>query len=250
MKLSGQIALVTGAGQGVGRGIALALASAGARVAVTGRTLEKLEDTCQTIAADGGEALAVQCDVKSEESLRACVETVVAHFGGLNILVNNAQEVPLGNLLDVDEAGVASGWESGPLATLRMMKLCHPHLKGSGVIINLGSTSAKRWDMAGYGIYAACKEAIRSISRAAASEWGPEGIRTNVILPLASSPALAGWIEERPDEAREFFKTIPQRRVGDCEADIGRFVALLCSPDASYVNGQTIALDGGQALLG
>lgn len=250
MKLSGQIALVTGAGQGVGRGIALALAAEGARVAVTGRTFAKLEDTCRAIAAAGGEALPVQCDVKSPASLQACVDTVTAHFGGLNILVNNAQEVPLGNLLDVDEDGVASGWESGPLATLRLMKLCHPHLKGNGVIINLGSTSAKRWDMAGYGIYAACKEAIRSISRAAASEWGPEGIRTNVILPLAASPALAGWIEERPDESSEFFKTIPQRRVGDCEADIGRFVALLCSADAGYVNGQSIALDGGQALLG
>lgn len=250
MKLSGQIALVTGAGQGVGRGIALALADEGAKVAVTGRTLAKLEDTCEAIAAAGGEALPVQCDVKSPESLQACVDTVVGHFGGLSILVNNAQEVPLGNLLAVEESAVATGWESGPLATLRLMKLCHPHLKGQGVIVNLASTSAKRWDMAGYGIYAACKEAIRSISRAAACEWGPEGIRTNVILPLAASPALAGWIEERPEEANEFFRTIPQRRVGDCEADIGRFVALLCGPDAGYVNGQSIALDGGQAFLG
>lgn len=250
MKLAGHIALVTGAGQGVGQGIALALAEAGAKIAVTGRTLEKLQSTCEAIQAAGGEAIPVQCDVKSPESLQACVDAVLGHYGGLTILVNNAQEVPLGNLLDVDEDGVASGWESGPLATLRMMKLCYPHLKGNGVIINLASTSAKRWDLAGYGIYAACKEAIRSLSRAAACEWGPEGIRTNVILPLAASPALAGWIEERPEEAEEFFRTIPQRRVGDCEADIGRFVAMLCGPDSAYVNGQSIALDGGQAFLG
>ncbi len=61
---------------------------------------------------------------------------------------------------------------------------------------------------------------------------------------------LAWWIEERPEEAEEFFRTIPQRRVGDCEADIGRFVAMLCGPDSAYVNGQSIALDGGQAFLG
>jgi meso-butanediol dehydrogenase/(S,S)-butanediol dehydrogenase/diacetyl reductase len=84
----------------------------------------------------------------------------------------------------------AAGWESGPLATFRLMKLCHPHLRGGGVIINLASTAAKRWDMAFYGAYAAVKEAIRSLTRAAASEWGAEGIRANAILPHAKSPGL------------------------------------------------------------
>jgi NAD(P)-dependent dehydrogenase (short-subunit alcohol dehydrogenase family) len=93
------------------------------------------------------------------------------------------------------------------------------------------------------------KEAIRSLTRAAACEWGGQGIRTNVILPHAASPALQGWIDANPAEAAAFMATIPQRRVGDCEQDIGRFVALLCSDAASYVNGQTIAIDGGQARV-
>ena len=250
MLLETKVALVTGAGQGVGQGIALALAAEGAKVAVTGRTLEKLEATCALIAERGGEALPVVCEVKSATSLEECLAAVLAHFGGLNILVNNAQEVPLGTLEQVSDESFTAGWESGPLATFRMMKLCYPHLKGDGCIVNLASAAAKRWDMTGYGAYAATKEAIRSLTRAAACEWGPEGIRSNVILPHAKSPGMEWWIDNRPEEAAEFVATIPQRRVGDCEADIGRFVAVLCSDASGYVNGQSIALDGGQAYMG
>lgn len=250
MLLKGKIALVTGAGQGVGQGIALALAAEGARVAVSGRTPEKLETTCALISERGGEAFPVTCDVKSAQSLAHCVERVVGHFGGLNILVNNAQEVPLGTLEQVTDASFTAGWESGPLATFRLMKLCYPYLKGDGCIVNLASSSAKRWDMSGFGAYAATKEAIRSLTRAAACEWGNEGIRSNVIMPHAKSPGLAWWIDNNPEEAAEFIAAIPQRRVGECEEDIGRFVAMLCSDGSRYVNGQTIALDGGQAYLG
>ena len=250
MLLQGKIALVTGAGQGVGQGIALALAAEGAKVAVTGRTLSKLEQTCQMIEERGGEALAVEYQVKSLDSLSACVDTVVAHFGGLQILVNNAQEVPLGTLEQVTDEAFTAGFESGPLATMRMMKLCYPHLKGDGNIVNLASSAAKRWDMSGFGAYAATKEGIRALTRAAACEWGHEGIRTNVIMHHAKSPGLAWWIENKPEEAAEFISSIPQRRVGECEEDIGRFVAMLCSDSSAYVNGQTIALDGGQALIG
>lgn len=250
MVLEGKVALVTGAGQGVGQGIALALAAAGARVAVTGRTGAKLEATCDLIKSRGGDALPVVCDVKSPDSLERCVSAVVAHYKGLNILVNNAQEVPLGTLQQVTDQAFAAGWESGPLAVFRAMKLCYPHLKGDGCIINLASSSAKRWDMTGYGAYAATKEAIRSLTRAAACEWGMDGIRTNAILPLASSPGMAWWMEHKADEAEAFVASIPQGRVGDCEQDIGRFVVLLCSADSAYVNGQSIAVDGGQALMG
>ncbi len=250
MRLSGKIALITGAGQGVGQGIALAMASEGAKVAVTGRTLSKCETTCELIRERGGEALAIECDVKNEASLAATVEKTVSHFGGLNILVNNAQEVPLGDLNSVTDEAFTAGYESGPLATFRLMKLCYPHLKGDGNIINMASSAGKRWDMANYGAYAAVKEAIRSLTRAAACEWGPDGIRSNVILPHATSPALAWWTETYPEEAEEFVASIPMRRIGDCEQDIGRFVANLCTDDCQYVNGQSIALDGGQAMIG
>ena len=140
MVLEGKVALVTGAGQGVGQGIALALAAAGAQVAVTGRTGAKLEATCKIIEERGGSALPVVVDVKSAAAIEACVSGVVSHFGRLNILVNNAQEVPLGTLHQVSEESFTAGWESGPLAVFRMMKLCYPHLRGDGCIINLASS--------------------------------------------------------------------------------------------------------------
>lgn len=248
--LESKIALVTGAGQGVGQGIAFALAEEGAKIAAAGRTLGKLQKTCSRIRDRGGEALAVECDVKILDSLQNCVEQVVATFGSINILVNNAQEAPLGSLHKVTDESFEAGWQSGPLATFRLMKLCYPYLKGDGCIINLASSVSKRWDMSNYGAYAAVKEAIRSLSRAAACEWGVDNIRTNVIMPHAKSPSLKWWIENNPEEAAAFIAGIPMRRVGECEEDIGRFVALLCTDAAGYVNGQSIGLDGGQAFLG
>lgn len=249
-ELQGKAALVTGAGQGVGQGIACALAAAGAAVAVAGRTMEKLERTVAQVRAKGGRAVAIQCDVKALADLERTVTRTVALLGGLNILVNNAQEVPLGPLREVSDASLQAGFASGPLAALRLMKLAYPHLKGDGCIINLASTAAKRWDLSGYGAYAAVKEAIRSLTRAAACEWGADGIRANVILPHAKSPGLASWMEANPEEAAAFQAAIPMRRVGECEEDIGRFVVQLCGADARYVNGQSIAIDGGQAHMG
>jgi NAD(P)-dependent dehydrogenase (short-subunit alcohol dehydrogenase family) len=247
--LSGKTAIVTGAGQGVGQGIALALARHGAKVACMGRTRSKVEETCQLIRGRGGVALPVEGNVKDAGDLKRCVDEVVDAFGGIQILVNNAQEVPLGPLEGVTDEAFTAGWESGPLATFRMMKLCHPHLKGDGCIVNLASTASRRWDAANFGAYAAVKEAVRAVTRAAASEWGGEGIRANVILPHAKSPGLEAWIEANPEEAAAFVATIPMNRIGECEEDIGEFVAVLCSKSSAYVSGQSIAVDGAQAYM-
>lgn len=247
--LNGKTALITGAGQGVGRGIALALSAAGANVVLAGRTLEKVEQVALEIAERNGTAKAVQCDVKSADDLAAVISTAVEAFGGLNILVNNAQEVPLGALDDITDEAFMAGFESGPLATFRLMKLARPHLaaRGGGTIINLASSAGIRWDMAGYGAYGAVKQAIRALTRAAASEWGGENIRVLTIAPHAESPGLKWWIENNPDEAEAFFRTIPLGRIGKVEEDIGRAVVALCSPEMSYLTGATIPLDGGQA---
>jgi len=247
--LDGKIAIVTGAGQGVGQGIAFALAGEGASIVVSGRTESKLLETCKEIERRGGTALPVECDVTNSEHIEACVAKTVERFGTVDILVNNAQIVPLGRLLDLEENNFQDGWTSGPLATFRFMKACYPYLKGGGSIVNLGSSAALRWDMTGYGAYAAVKEGIRSLTRAAAAEWGPDGIRVNVIMPHALSPGLKWWTENRPEEAAAFVKTIPLGRIGDCEKDIGRAVVFLVGPDAGYVSGTTLMLDGGQAFL-
>lgn len=246
---SGKAALVTGGGQGVGQGIALALAAAGAAVAVSGRTAGKLEETCDLIVGRGGRALPVVGNVKEPGDLARMVDGTVGAFGGIDILVNNAQEVPLGQLLEVEDDAFLAGFHSGPLATLRLMKLVHPHMvrRGGGTIVNLASSAGVRWDMSGYGAYGAVKQAIRALTRAGAAEWGRAGIRVVAIAPHAESPGLAGWVTRQPAEAEAFFRTIPLGRIGRLEEDIGRAVVALCGGDLAYLTGATIPLDGGQA---
>jgi len=247
--LTGKVALITGAGQGVGQGIALAMAAAGAKIVVTGRTLEKLEKTVALIAERGGTAIAISCNVKSADDLARTVDAAVSQLRSIDILVNNAQEVPNGKLLDVSDEAFLAGFESGPLASFRLMKLVHPHMvaRGGGTIFNLASSAGIRWDMTGYGAYGSVKQATRVLTRAAAAEWGRDGIRVLTIAPHAESPGLKWWVENNPEEAAAFFKTIPLGRIGKLEEDIGNAVVALCAPEMGYLTGATIPLDGGQA---
>ena len=218
-----------------------------------GRTLEKCEHTCAQITERfGTESRALECDIGNLDTLDTLVADAHGTFGRIDILVNNAVATRPRPLMKQDLDTFQRCLRVGPVATLRLMQLVQPLMleQGEGHIINLASTSAMRWDNALYGAYAAEKEAIRALSRGAACEWGPLGIRTNVILPHAKSPGLASWIAANPEEAAAFEASIPLGRIGNCENDIGEFVALLCSPESSYVNGQSIALDGWQANLG
>ena len=144
--LDGKTAIVTGGGQGVGRGIALALAAEGAGVAVAARTESKVQAVAAEVAERGGSALALVCDVNELDQIQACVDRTVERFGTVDILVNNAQQVPHGHLLEVSDEACMAAWTSGALAAIRFMRLCHPHLRGGGVIINQGSGSSLKTD--------------------------------------------------------------------------------------------------------
>jgi meso-butanediol dehydrogenase/(S,S)-butanediol dehydrogenase/diacetyl reductase len=248
-KLDGKTALVTGGGQGVGRGIALALAAEGARIAIAGRTESKLLAVADEIRAHGVDAQTVVCEVKDIDSLAAMVDAVIGRFGTLDILVNNAQQPAMGTLLEMAEESFVDCWNSGPFATFRLMRLCYPYLRGSGVIINLSSSSAVNPMPIGRGVYAAAKAAITTLTRTAAVEWGPDGIRAITIMPAAVGEQARRFQEEWPEAWARSQEAIPLRRLGDSETEIGRMVAVLCSDDASFVTGTTIALDGGQAYL-
>ncbi|WP_305092956.1 SDR family NAD(P)-dependent oxidoreductase [Prescottella sp. R16] len=251
-KLDGKVALITGAGQGIGQGIALALAKEGVAIAALGRTASKLVTTVEQVEALGGKALAITCDVTSADAIDSAVDQAVAHFGGIDILVNNANDGGPSPLLAVKDEDFERSFATGPLATLRLMRACHPSMKerGGGSIINLVTSAAVRWDASNYGVYGSVKEGMRSLTRAAACEWGIDGIRVNSIAPHAMSPALEGWINRFPEEAEEFKAGIPLRRIGDAETDIGRAVVFLVSDDAGYLTGATIPLDGGQSRWG
>ncbi|WP_279340251.1 SDR family NAD(P)-dependent oxidoreductase [Sphaerisporangium perillae] len=250
--LEGNVAIVTGAGQGVGQGIALALATEGASIAVLGRTMAKLETTCALIHERGAAAEPFLCDVSDTEATPAVVDAVVERFGGVDTLVNNAYSGSFGPLLSMSDAGFQKGFRSGPFAAFAFMKACHSHMKrrGGGSIVNLVTSAMVRWDLSTYGAYAAAKQALRSLTRTAAVEWGSDGIRVNCVAPHALSPGLKWWTENNPEEAEEFRRTIPLGYVGDCEQDIGRAVAVLVGPDMRYLTGATVPLDGGQAHFG
>lgn len=250
--LAGRVALVTGAGQGVGRGIALALASEGVAIAALGRTAASLEEACREARARGVEAAPFTLDVADLESVPGAVDEVAHRFGRLDILVNNAWAGAYGPLLELSDRAFQKGFRTGPFAAFAFMKAAHPHLKasGDGSIVNLVTSAMVRWDPTTYGAYAAAKQALRSLSRTAAVEWAGDGIRVNAIAPHALSPGLERWTEEHPEEAAEFVATIPMRRIGDCEQDIGRAVVALVGPDLRYLTGATVPLDGGQAFFG
>ena len=247
-RLDGKIALITGAGQGIGRGIALAMAKEGARVALAGRTLTKCEAVTREIQDNRypGVALALRCDVGSRSQVDTAVAQTVEHFGGLDILVNNAQTAPQGPLCAVTDADVETAYRRGTLATLYGMQAAYPHLvaRSGGSIVNLGSQTAINGNR-GFAAYAMAKEGIRGLSRVAAREWGPDGIRVNVVVPAAESPASLEFREKHPERYARQLTQIPLGRMGDPENDIGRAVAALVSDDQSYLTGQTIMLTGG-----
>ena len=249
--LGEKVALVTGAGQGLGRGIALALAAEGARVAVVGRTLSKCEVVAHEITQSGGEALPLRCDTTLREDVDACVDQVCAHWGRLDILVNNAQSMVYRSLRKLSENDLDSMWQSGPMGSFRMMQASFEALrKASGSVVNVasGSSILPQPAMAGYAM---AKGAIRVLTRVAALEWGSHGIRVNAICPLAESPGLESFASELGVSLDEMaVQNVALGRVGSAQADVGQAVAFLCSDAASYITGTTLMVDGGQIQLG
>jgi NAD(P)-dependent dehydrogenase (short-subunit alcohol dehydrogenase family) len=130
------------------------------------------------------------------------------------------------------------------------MRLAHPHLrKHNGVIVNFGSGVQLDSSESFHGVYAAAKNAIEALTRVAAVEWGPDGIRTLLIMPAAESPQLQAFQARDPDRFAQMLGRIPLGRFGDAEHDIGRTIAWLVSDNARYMTGCTIMLDGGQMYM-
>jgi NAD(P)-dependent dehydrogenase (short-subunit alcohol dehydrogenase family) len=248
--LKGKTAIVTGGGQGIGRGIALAFAEAHARIVLMGRTLATLEAVCAEINGLGSEALAVSGDVRVLADIRHCLARAENTFGGLDILVNNAQTTHHAFLLDSSDDDMEDTFRSGPMATFRFMREAHPLLsRRGGVIINVGSSSTLMYDGAFYGTYSAAKAGIEALTRTAAVEWGKDGIRAVLILPSAETPMVTQMKSRDVERYREMVSRTPLGRFGDPLADIGRAVAWLASDDASFITGSAVMLDGGQMFM-
>lgn len=244
--LNGRRAPVTGAAQGVGRGIAQALLERGAAVLLVDRNAA-VADVTEGFAAQGQQAEYLVADLRDHSSYSRIVDTAVERLGGLDALVNNAiaTNEPKG-FTDITTDDFDLVFDTGPRATLFLMQAAYPVLKagGGGSIVNLGSGSGTGGQVA-FGAYAAAKEAIRGMSKVAALEWGADNIRVNVVCPFANSDGVQGWSQAFPEVYRGILKGNPLHRIGDTHDDVGATVAFLLSDDASYLNAQTIHIDGG-----
>jgi 2-hydroxycyclohexanecarboxyl-CoA dehydrogenase len=257
-KLDGKTAIVTGAGRGIGRAISIAFAREGANVMVTSRTASTVDTVVEKIRATGGEAIGVMCDVGFRGQIEDAVARTVASYGTVDILVNNAQ----GFGTDAHPSGAPTfhrleefpddEWDftflTGLKASLWAMQAVFPYMKATGgKIINFGSGNGIG-AMKGTAAYNATKEAIRSLTRTAAAEWGRYDINVNVIVPTMVTDAAREFLAERPGVEDKLLAGIPLRRMGDVDRDIGPVAVFLASADSDFMTGQTIHVDGGQIL--
>lgn len=257
-KLEGKVAIVTGAGRGIGRAIAIEYAQQGASVVVASRTPATVDAVVDDITAKGGTALGLPVDVGDRSQVEHMVAATIERFNHLDILVNNAQgfgtptkpESSPGYvaLEDFPEDVWDHTYQTGLKATLYGMQAAFPHLRDrGGKIINFGSGNGIG-NVKGTAAYNATKEAIRSLTRTAAAEWGKYGISVNVIVPTMLTESAAGFFEARPGIREKLESQIPLRRFGDVDRDIAPVAVFLASSDSDYVTGQTVHIDGGQIM--
>ena len=251
---AGRAALKDGSCGSIGYGIAIAYAKEGENLVITGRNVKKLEEAKKELETLYGiKVLPIQADVSAgadnEAVIRRVVKQTVDTFGGIQVLINNAQAsasgVPLAeNTKEQFDLAVYSGL----YATFYYMKACYPYLKESkGSVINFAS-GAGLFGSYGQCAYAAAKEGIRGLSRVAATEWGPDGINVNVVCPLAWTAQLEQFQLAYPEAYKANVKIPPMGHFADSELEIGRVCVQLASPDFKYLSGETLTLEGGMGL--
>lgn len=248
--MNGKVAIITGGGKGIGYGISCAFAEEGANLVLTGRTESALVNAKKELEEKYGiDVLYVPADGADEKVVNTVIEKTIEHFQKIDVLINNAQASKSGKLLiEHSKEDFDLAVNSGLYGTFFYMKAAFPYLKQTkGSVINFASGAGIN-GRPGQSSYAAAKEGIRGLSRVAATEWGEYGINVNVVCPLVMTPALQKWKEEYPDLYEKTIQSIPLKRFGDAQKDIGRICVFLASEDASFISGETISVQGGSSL--
>ncbi len=249
-ELNGKVAIVTGAARGIGQKIAQKLAERGAKVAVIDLKAEWCEETVGLVSAAGSEAIALGCNVAVSAEVDACVKQVIEKFGKVDIMVNNAGITKDGLLMrmsDEDWDAVLNVNLKGTFLFTRAV--ARPMMKNKaadgtqlgGLIINIASVVGIMGN-AGQANYTASKGGVIALTKTTAKELGSRNVRCNAVAP--------GFIQSKmtdvlPDDVKKaYMDTIPLKRFGTAE-DIAKAVAFLAGPDADYITGQIISVNGG-----
>lgn len=236
--------VVTGASQGIGAGIARRFAEAGANVVVHYRSGKTGADAIvKEIGENNGTAVAIQAELASEEGSKSLIDQALGVFGGLDALINNAGNFPNSSLLDMS----LEDWQRMYSANVETAMLCtqaaarHMITVNRGAIVNIGSTSASN-PGTDHSHYNSAKAAVIMLTRSAAQELGPYGIRVNAVSPgLIARPGIE---DHWPDGVARWQNKAPLGRMGEPE-DVADACLFLASPAARWITAQNLVLDGG-----
>lgn len=243
--LKGQVALITGASKGIGYGLAIALAKAGARVAVTARSLPELETLSKEIAQSGGEAKAFAVDLSQVKDIQKMVAAVHQHFGRIDILVNNAGLGANHDAVDVTEAD----WDQMMDVNLKGLFFCCQAVgkimlkQGHGRIVNM-SSQASVVGIPRHAVYCTSKGGVNQLTKVLALEWSASGVTVNAVGPtFIRTPGTAERLDD-PEFSAGVLARIPIGKVGTID-DVAGAVIYLASPASAMVTGTLLLVDGG-----
>jgi NAD(P)-dependent dehydrogenase (short-subunit alcohol dehydrogenase family) len=245
--MSNPVVLITGALAGIGRATALVFAQQGARLIVSGRNEETGERLVSELRAGGSEAEFVKADVRYDDDVRGLINRAVERFGRLDVAVNNAgTDGQQALLTEHSPASYAATFDTNVLGTILSLKyeLRVMIAQGSGSIINLSSTMGSR-GAAGASMYVASKHAVEGLTKSAALEGAPYGVRVNAVAPGPVDTELLAHFAGSPDRKAAMAKGVPLARLGRPE-DIAQAIVFLASDNASFLTGEIVHVNGGK----
>ena len=244
-KLNDRVAVITGASKGLGKAMALALAAEGARIALVSRDEARLHDVAAEVIAAGGDASIFRADVTSEEQVRQAERSVLARYGKVNILINNAGVNVRKPVVEFTVEEWHRVMDTNVTAAFLMCRSFVPAMSGHGYgrILNMTSIMS-HVSLPGRIAYSTSKTALLGMTRTLALELAPEGITVNGISPGPFGTEMNKPLMENPETNAQFLSSIPLGRWGKVE-EIGQLAVYLCSEDAGFITGTDILIDGG-----